>query len=141
METAGAFNTTVSEVIRPTKFGGYTPKNWQIVITSDTDINEELSHPGNPPATCFVTTFAIRCHVIPSERSETPIDTLTSQFAADVRKAICTSTTWYTMGGYAVIADFGKPEQIASETSIGGIVVPLVVTFRTDEDDPYTVRA
>lgn len=138
--------TPVSEVIRPTRMGGYTPKHLQIVLTqSAPEIDEELGCPGNPPATAYRMTFNIRCHVMPSEKDTTVIDEITNTFAADVVRAVTSDDfygpTWYTMDDLAFDSMFGTHEPIDLDGSFGGVNLPLVVSFRTDENNPYNVRA
>jgi hypothetical protein len=139
----GDYETTVCEVVRPTRLGTWTPQDLQIVLTQDSpQINEELSYPGNPPAVAYEMQFNVRCHVMTDERDETAVDTTCNRFAADVVKAVCsTGTDWYTMGGYAINAQWQAYENIDGSGSLDGVNVPLLVTFRTDEGNPYTVRS
>lgn len=138
----GNENTEVSEVIRPRTIGTYTPKDLQVVLTQgETTENPELACPGNPPATCFVTTFNIRCHVMPDETSNTPKATHINEMAADVRKAICDpQNTWHNFDGLAIDATFETTETINSE-AFDGVNIPLLVSYRTDENNPYNLRA
>lgn len=141
--TPGAEQTQVCEVIQPTRLGNYTPKDLQIVVmqASPTRV-PELDCPGNPPATAMQQIFNIHCHVRSSEEDTAEVDGTINRFAADVRKAVCTpQNTWHTFGGYAVIAEWLTQENIDSGEGTDGINIPLAVTYRTDEDDPYTVRA
>ena len=136
-------NTVVTEVVRPSSIGQYTPQDMQIVMTQgETVINEELGCPGNPPATCFETTFNIRCHSVPDETLETAKDSYLNEFAADVRKVICSpQNSWHNFGSLAIDARFESTETITSEASPNGINIPLTVLYRTDENNPYNVRA
>jgi hypothetical protein len=141
LESDGAEETTASEVAQPLRIGGYRPQDWQVVVSQgNTDINDALSMPGNPPATCYETTFNIRCRNMPSEEDSTARDTLKNQFCADVIKVVCYGTDWYGFDGYAIDA-FWQPHEII-ETDAGQMLVnlPLVVRYRTNENDPYTVR-
>ena len=140
--TVSGFNVDVSEVLRlPRNSDDFTIKHNQIVLTEELDISEELSHPGNPPATAWVLTFHVRCFVMPSEKDPTGLDELLHYFAADVRKVLTTDDQpWHTWGGLAINSTFQTPERISPSGGAGGVVVPMLVTFRTDEDDPYTVR-
>lgn len=140
---AGRSSTTVaSEVIRAKRMGGWTPKNLQIVLTqSDPERNEELSHPGNPPAMAFDIRFNIRCHVIPSELDPTAVDTYINAMTADVINCITRDADWYNFGGLAVNSQFDAIEQIDSDGSFDGANVPLNVTYRVSETNQYEVRA
>jgi len=47
----GNYATDVLEVVRPTRFGDFTPKDRQIMLVQGPqELVAELSHPGNPPA-------------------------------------------------------------------------------------------
>lgn len=144
------YETTVSDigggggVIRPTRVGGIQPLDWQLVVTQgDATRNDQLSMPGNPPATAWNLPFIIAGHLRPSEMSETPIDTLRNQFWADVVRAICVPTaSWYTWDSLAIDSMVsGVREVVSEENTTCGFHLTLSVTYRTDENDPYTVRA
>lgn len=138
--------TPVSEVIRPTRLGGYTPKHLQIVLTQEPpEIDDELGCPGNPPATAYRLLFNIRCHVLPSEKDITVVDEIINTFDADVIRVVTDASIygamWYTLGGFAVNAEFQTRESIDADGSFVGFNLPLLVTYRTDENNPYNVRA
>lgn len=135
--------TPVSEVIRPKQRGGYTPKHLQIVLTqAEPETIPELDHEGNPPAQAWRQTFNIRCHVNISEKNPTPVDTIINTMAADVQKVVCDAgTQWYSFGGLAIDAEWLGRENIDADGGIDGINVPLAVTFRVSEGNPYAVRA
>lgn len=135
-------NTVASDVIRPKTLEELSPEDLQIVLTQgDTERDKELDCPGNPPAVCHVTTFNIRCRVMPDETQDLPSSGFASQFAADVTKVICTPvSTWHTFGGLAFDASLEGVQRVNSE-AFSGVVVPLVVKYRTDEGNPYVGRA
>lgn len=141
--TAGYSDYTyVYEVIRSYRIGQYTPRHLQIILTrGDRERAAELDCFGNPPAIAYRQRFDIRCHVLPSEEDTTPVDQYCDIFEADVVKVVCDATRWHTFGGVALSADWEQPEPIVSEGGIGGVNVPLVVTYRIDEGNPYNVRA
>lgn len=133
--------TAVSEVIRPTRQGGFTPKHLQIVLTQNApERNDDLSCQGNPPSVAWDVQFNIRCHVMPSEKDPTPVDEYTNTMAADVVRVITDATDWHTFGYKAINARFETPENIDSDGSFDGVNVPLVVTYRVAENNPYTQR-
>lgn len=132
----------VVQVVRPTRMGGFTPQHLQIVLTqSSPEIDEELSRPGNPPATAFRMLFNIRCHVMPSEDDPDAVDEFCNTIAADVVRAVCDETDWHTMGGNAINSEWQTHENIDGDGSLDGVNVPLLVTFRTDENNPFQMRA
>lgn len=143
LTVAATEQTTVSEVVESTRLGTFTPKDLQIVVQqSNPEIVPELMCPGNPPAEAWSQTFNLYLHMMPSESDTESIDTKRNRFAADVRKVICNpSATWHNFGGYSIDANFGTLENIESGEGCGGIMMPLTVIYRTDENNPYTVRA
>lgn len=132
----------VAEVIRPPRIGGYTPKHRQIVLTRGSATrNTELDCPGNPPAVCWVQAFNIRIAIAPSEKDPTPLERYEDALVASVYKAVTLPSQWHTMGGNAIDAAFGDPEMVDGDGGYEGVNVPLVVTYRVSELDPYAVRA
>lgn len=137
--------TPVVEVIRPTRLGGFTPKHLQIVLTlGPEEIDEELSCPGNPPSVARRQTFNIRCHVLPSEKDPTIADEITTTMVADVIKVVCDESVitapWHTMGGLAINSEWQAQETIDADGSYVGANIPLAVTYKTDEGNPYNLR-
>ena len=132
----------LQEVVRPTRFGGFTPKDKQIILTEGVEnAVPELSYPGSPPAVAASRVFNIRCHLMPSERSDEPIDTQINEFTSNVIKAICTpSSSWHTFGGNALLAEWGAFQPFVADGGVDGINMPLRVTYRVSENDPYTQR-
>lgn len=132
----------VLEVVRPTQYGNFTPSDRQIVLTLGPEQNvPELTCPGNPPAVAWERIFNIRCHVATSERNTEAIDSILNEFAANVKKCVCSpSSSWHTLGGYAIKADWGTIQPFTSTGGIDGINLPLRVTYRVSENDPYTQR-
>ncbi len=137
-----SYTTVVSEVIRPTRQGGFTPKNLQIVMTQASDQRApNLDYPGNPPAIASVVTYNVHCHVLQDETNTDAIDSITEQFASDVVKAIVGSDSmWYTMDGNAVIAELLSHEPVSSEGGPSGVNVPIAITYRVSENDPTAAR-
>lgn len=132
----------VTEVIRPTRLGGYTPKNLQIVMTKgDNERVNELDCPGNPPALAHRQTFNIRCHVLPSELDLTAVDEYCEVMEAAVKMVVTDATRWECFASQAITADWLPTEPIQSDGSFDGVNVPIAVLYRVDEDNPYNVRA
>ena len=139
--SAGAYS--FADVVRPTKLATYTPQHGLIVLTrGEVSRVTELDCPGNPPAVAFRQTFSIRVHIAPSEKDTTPVEVYEDVMEAEIHKAIVNdAATWHTFGNLAINADLGSQQTVVSDGSYDGIAVPLVVTFRVTEGDPYTVRA
>ena len=65
-----------------------------------------------------------------------------NRFVADVRKVVCTpSLTWHNFGGWSIDAVWQSMVNIDSGEGIDGVNMPLAITYRTDEGNPYQVRA
>ena len=60
---------------------------------------------------------------------------------AEIHKAIRTDAVWHNFDGNAINADFGAQQTATSDGGYDGIAIPLMVTYRISEGDPYTVRA
>lgn len=136
------FNTNVYEVVRPKRLGDYTPIHKQIVLTQgEEEIDEELSCPGNPPAIARRQKFNIRCHLMTDEKATDAIDTDINAFASDVILAVTDDyNTWHTFDGNAIDAAWGTRELVNADGGIDGVNLPLYVTYRTNENDPYTLH-
>lgn len=136
------YNTKVVEVIRPTQRGTWTPEDMQIVLTQGSStVIDNLSYPGNPPAIARRQVFNIRCHILADERGDDMLDQLINTFAADVISVVTSETNWHNFGALAVDARFLDYEPVDEDGGIAGVNVPLEVIYRTNENDPYTVRA
>jgi hypothetical protein len=132
----------VVEVIRPTRLGGYTPKNLQIVLTKGSDERvTELDCPGNPPSEAHKQIFNIRCHVLPSEKDTTAVDELCEVMEACVKQVVVDATRWHDFASLAINAEWLAVENIDSDGSFDGVNVPIAITYRTDENNPFNVRA
>ena len=132
---------TFAGVVRPTKIMTYTPQHGLIVVTrGEVSRVPELDCPGNPPSNAYRQTFLIRVHVAPSENDSTPVELYEDIMEAEILKAIRIDGDWHTFGGYAINADFGAQVTTTSDGGYDGFAVPLMVTYRISEGDPYTVR-
>jgi hypothetical protein len=132
----------IVEVIQPKRQGDYSPRHNQIVLTyGGIDRVEALDFPGNPPAVAYNQTYNIRCHVIPSEKDPTPINEMLDTYAAEVMRVVCDAgSQWYSFGSLAIDANFQPTETYSAENGLSGINVPLVVTFRHSENNPFEAR-
>lgn len=142
--TGNGYAFSVSEVVRPTRLQqSITPKHHQIqVVQTVNAFNPQMTHEGSPPAIAYDVVFNLHCFIRDSDSSTTPRATLENDIEASVRKAICNASDWYNFDGNAIIADWGQARPFVSqEGEHSGIVVPLIVTYRVSETDPYTARA
>jgi hypothetical protein len=139
--SAGAYS--FANVVRPTKLATYTPQHGLIVLTrGEVSRVTELDCPGNPPAVAFQQTFSIRVHIAPSEKDTTPVEVYEDVMEAEIHKAIVSdAATWHTFGDLAINADLGAQQTVVFDGGYDGIAIPLTVTYRVTEGDPYTVRS
>jgi hypothetical protein len=139
----GVEDTVVTEVIQPTRLGTWTPRDSQIVVVqANPELVPELMCPGNPPAEAWRQTFNLCLHIKPSESDTEAADPKLNRFVADVRKVVCDpAATWHNFGGWSIDATWQTMENIDSGEGIDGVNMPLAITYRTDEGNPYNVRA
>jgi hypothetical protein len=134
------YETTVAEVVRARRTGGFRPKDYQLIVTQGTITrNEAISCPGNPPAQGWNLPFVVAGLLRPADAATTPIDTLKNQFWADVVKALNNGNDWYNWDQLAVNSHITDVEDVTTDDS-AGFQLTLVVQFRTDENDPYVKR-
>jgi hypothetical protein len=138
---AGGYEVTVSEVVRPTRYGGFRPQHLQLVVTQgNLTKNEELSAPGNPPATAWDMEVVIAGLLMPLESATDKIDALRMQFSSDVIKAICTpQASWHNWDTLAIDTVVGSVDDVTTEEA-SGFKVTITVTYRTTENNPYQSR-
>ena len=138
---ATTYPIDVREVVRPTQYGGFVVTDRQVVLTQGPMVPvPELSCPGAPGAVAYNQQFNLRLHLRQDERTTDAIDTLLNEFIGNVRKCVCSPfASWHTLGGFAMMATWGTVQPFVSE-GIEGANLPLVVTYRVAENDPYTQR-
>ena len=139
-----AFN--VAEVVRPSRKG----HNWDRahlgvgVLQSDSERVPELDCPGNPPALCYRVTFNLECVCKDSEIDSPTAAHATNEneMAATVIKALTVGgNTWHTMDGNAIDTEIGTHQPFtSSEGEMNGVMIPIAVLYRVDENNPYNVR-
>jgi hypothetical protein len=135
--------TATGGVIRPTRIGGFQPKDYQLIITQGAKSpNDDLSCPGNPPAIAWDFPITIAGVLRQSETDETAIDTIKNTFEADVIKAINSGSAWWSWDGLAIDSKIsGVSDYQAADGSGSGFEMTLTITYRVAENDPYEVMA
>lgn len=104
--------------------------------------NAEMSCPGNPPAQAYDLQAIVAGITKPSDNDPTAIDTFRNRMAADIVKNATNAALWHQWGGLAINTVIGTAEPYVEETGgMHGVMVPFLITFRTDENNPYSVRA
>jgi len=128
---------------RSTRVATWQPKDLVVhVHQGSLTPNQELSCPGNPPATAYDLEAIIAGIVKPSDASTIAIDTFRNRMGADIIKAATNAELWHQWGGLALNTVHGPIEDYMDETGgFAGVMVRFTITFRVDEDDPYQVRA
>jgi len=130
-------------VIRQTKsIEEWTPEDLQIVVVKGGPTRvTDLDCPGNPPALAWQLEVKLRLHVIPSEHDDTATEEYSSVFVAEVLKEITSTAGWYHWSGLAIDSQIGDIEPISSDGGFDCTVLPLLITYRVSENNPYEVRA
>lgn len=124
-----------------------SPEDGNIQLTQKDSVrNEDMSHPGNPPAIAYDVEFEINCFVRTSDFEDSDYDTIQNDRCCQVVKAITNEAEdpnrWYTFDDNAIIADFGSFRPYPqSDGNHNGITIPLMVTYRVSENNHYQVRA
>ncbi len=130
----------ISEVVEPLATGNVSPRNGQYVVGwGDSVRDPEFDVPGNPPGLGFKQTFLIDCNVR-DEESDVPFGLLATRYVGALVDALAVDGNWHTFGGYAIDAAIGDWSQRESSGGMGGIVVPLIVTYRVSEYDMTVQR-
>jgi hypothetical protein len=132
-----------STVVRPTKQDDeWTPEDLQIVLVKQFPVRvTELDHPGNPPAIAWMMRLNIKLHVMPSQHDELPPELMLSELAAAVMQTLAQNPQWHNWGGLAIDTQFADLEHEPSESGLESVTLPLEITYRVSETDPYQVRA
>lgn len=130
------------DVYRSTRIGDWQPKDLVLHVSQGTlTPSPEVSCPGNPPAQGYELEAIVAGIVKPSDRELTSVDTFKNRLGADIIKAATNADLWHSWGGLALNTMIGPVEEYIEETGgLQGVKVSFVITFRTDENDPYTVR-
>lgn len=140
IDEADGYETTTSDVVRPTRIATHSPDDYQLVVTVDKlTPNRDLSYPGNPPAQAWDMEVGVVAENRPSEGDTDSIDSLRNVFMADVIKAVTSVANWYQWDSLAFNTTYGEITPVETDTG-SGFRLPILVQFRTDEDNPYNVR-
>lgn len=148
IHTDNDYSFDCCNVVRPDRQGeSWTPEDGLIVVTQgDSTRNPSSDYPGNPPAIAYETEFEINCFVRDSDFAKNDIDPEQNDRGSQLVKAITTEATdptmWYTMGGFAVIAEMGDIKSYPQSEGVNnGVTLVLKVMHRQSENNPYQVRA
>lgn len=141
ISTANGYAFDVTEVVRPNRNGD----NWKHedlsigIIQGPQTRLENLDCPGNPPALAYQTTYTATC-VLRESGDPSAVDE-NKAAAAIVKATVASANDWYSFGGNAIDAAFGDATPFSpGDGEVNGITVPIVVTYRISETDPFEVR-
>jgi hypothetical protein len=142
MVNSPTYETCITQVVRPTRLGDFTPINGTIVLTQGAPQRvPELDYPGNPPAICYRQMFNLRYLLLTDENDDTPIDTTMNQAHADIVLGVTESSSdWVKFDNNAFDAEFQPLEYVGSDGGPDGFNLPLLVSYRVSEYDPTTAR-
>lgn len=143
IKIANSFDFDVADVIRPDRLArNFTPKNLRILLVQGSENRlPELDHEGNPPAIAWQVEYRIVIFIRDQDRSETAHAISENRAAANIRKAITNASDWYTFRDIALLAEFGSTDPfISGEGDHQGVSIPLTVTYRASETEPFEVR-
>lgn len=131
---ANGYLTEVAEVIRPTRMGGYTPKDKQIVMfQGDRHPPEDGEVEGKSE---WVQEFVLSLGLMPTESDTTAADTFVNRFAADVEKALKTNESAWAFSGRV---NWWIPEvTLVQLPEIDAATLQLNVHYRTAYGDGFT---
>ena len=147
--TGGGYEFTAESVTRPRRIDrDFTPRNLSIVVDqAENSENDEVSYPGNPPAQGYDATFNIYGFVRESDDATTSPAVTENQMEAAIKKAIAEDSHWHNWDGNAIDSEWGSAQPFQegqtlpfTNTDHNGVLVPLIVTYRVSELDPYVAR-
>jgi hypothetical protein len=129
---------------RSTRVSTWQPKDGTLIVNMmSLERNEELSCPGNPPAQAWDMTVEICGLIKPSDSDTTAVDTYKGRVYSEIVKACCDGIAgWWKWGEKSINSTFGGVEEHTDDNgAFAGVKVTMTTTFRTDEDNPFNVRA
>ena len=135
----------IAEVVSPNLLDEYRPKDKQAIVSAiATNENPELSCQGNPPAKAWNVEFSIIAVVRQSSNDSANIENKLMDFTGDVLKGITTDTggySWWQFAGNAINANLQSiTKEISPDGSMMTNTISILVTYRTDEDNPFNRR-
>jgi len=131
----------VQEVVRMLKAPDeYTPKDRQVIVFGSEPAREDsVDCPGPSPAIAYWWTINIYGNVLQSEKDTLPVETSLEVMRADIIKAVCNATPWWTFDSLALNAEW-LSHSYTLGTGFQTVLQPLRVLYRVKEADPYTVQ-
>lgn len=136
------YQVTTPGVIRPLRFVQDRVQNLQIIVTiAGMPKNDSLSCMGNPPAVARDMTVICSCYGMVSETDPNPADYWRNRIFGAMVRAITANPAWWNWDGLAINSVVGDPEyRTDGDGQSVGVQLPVMITFRTDENNPFNVR-
>lgn len=140
--TGAGYQFTTPNVQRPLRFVKDRVQNLEIIVTIDSmPQNQALSYMGNPPVIARDMTVICACYGMVSETDTNSADTWRNRMFGAMSKAVTSVANWWTWDSLAINSRVGDPEYLADDGGQNvGVKLPVVITFRHSETDPYQVR-
>lgn len=145
LREANIYNASIA---RPDREGINVSAADGSVIVHQKGINQNsaLTCHGNPPAIAYDVRFELQCYVRNQHAEENSYSSACNKLGAQVilaiTKPINEPTMWYQMDGLAInTKNLGAMYPMVNNNGERtGVIVPVVVTFRVSENNPYEVR-
>jgi hypothetical protein len=138
------WNVTVNRVLRTTRQSLTdgaelaSLSHGDVLLVQGPRVRSDDSADGNPPASAWHQTWSLAVAVILSDSDETPVDSVSASFAADIERALMTDPQWNGLAMDTAI-DEVVPLPLISAT-VSGAAISFTTLLRWQEDDPYTNR-
>jgi len=145
IKEANIFNVTVSRPDREGKNLSFTDGS-VVVHQRSINMNPALICHGNPPAIAYDVQFELQCYVRNQNSESNSYSSACNKLGAQIIKAITNPiddpAMWYTMDGLAVNTRSPGPmyPMLNDNGDRTGVTIPIVITYRVSEDNPYEVR-
>ena len=116
-----------------------------IVDLTEEAENEEMSCPGNPPAVAYDASFMVHGYAQPVDRDDTLSNLNAGITRHQMQAAIHTALVTPTAGDWAQWEGNALTTSLQSKTKFegpgtDGVTVGMLITYRTDENDPTVKR-
>jgi hypothetical protein len=137
------YQFSVAGVTRGKRTDNQSPRNLQVYVSVDSLAEEPtLDLIGNPPAKGY--RLIVRCSlvIVSTETDTTAADTWRMRGFGAMSRALTSVANWWRWGNLAINTTIGNPElQVNAAQGQMGVHLPVEILFRTDENNPYNVRA
>lgn len=145
LREANIYNATVA---RPDREGTNVSVADGSIVVHQKQINQNaaLTCHGNPPAIAYDVRFELQCYVRNQNTEENAYSSACNKLGSQVIRAITQPINdpamWYQMDGLAINTNNlgAMYPMVNNQGDRTGVIVPVLVTFRVSENNPYEVR-